>query len=81
MSKSRGTFIKAQTYLKYLPAEYLRYYFAVKLSSRIEDLDINFDDFSSRINSDLVGKFVNIASRCASFINKYFSGKLAEHTL
>lgn len=78
MSKSRGTFIKARTYLDHLPPEYLRYYFAAKLSDRIEDLDINFDDFVQRINSDLVGKFINIASRCASFITKYFSGKLSE---
>ena len=69
MSKSRGTFIKARTYLNSLPPEYLRYYFAAKLSNRIEDIDINFDDFTLRINSDLVGKFINIAS-CASFINK-----------
>jgi methionyl-tRNA synthetase len=85
MSKSRGTFIKARTYLDHLQPEYLRYYFAAKLSDRIEDLDINFDDFSQRINSDLVGKFINIASRCASFINKSFSGKLSaeisEHML
>jgi methionyl-tRNA synthetase len=77
MSKSRGTFIKASTYLQYLPAEYLRYYFSTKLNSRIEDLDLNFDDFIQRVNSDLVGKFVNIASRCASFINKNFAGKLS----
>jgi methionyl-tRNA synthetase len=77
MSKSRGTFIKARTYLKFLPPEDLRYYFAAKLSARIEDLDINFDDFAQRINSDLVGKFVNIASRCASFITNHFSGQLA----
>lgn len=79
MSKSRGTFIKARTYLNHLHPEYLRYYFASKLSSRMEDLDINFDDFMLRVNSDLVGKFVNIASRCASFITKYFSGKLAKN--
>jgi len=79
MSKSRGTFIKARTYLNSLQPEYLRYYFAAKLSDRIEDLDINFDDFTQRINSDLVGKFINIASRCASFINKHFSGKLSAH--
>ncbi len=78
MSKSRGTFIKARTYLNHLKPEYLRYYLSTKLSSRIEDLDINLDDFIQRINSDLVGKFVNIASRCASFINNYFDGKLAE---
>jgi len=77
MSKSRGTFIKARTYLNNLQPEYLRYYFAAKLSDRIEDIDINFDDFTQRINSDLVGKFINIASRCASFINKNFAGKLA----
>lgn len=78
MSKSRGTFIKARTYLNNLPPEYLRYYLATKLSDRIEDLDINFDDFTQRINSDLVGKFINIASRCASFITKHFDGKLSE---
>jgi methionyl-tRNA synthetase len=78
MSKSRGTFIKARTYLNNLQPEYLRYYFAAKLSERIEDLDINFDDFMQRVNSDLVGKFINIASRCASFISKHFAGKLSE---
>lgn len=78
MSKSRGTFIKARTYLEHLPPEYLRYYFAAKLSHRIEDCDINFEDFTQRINSDLVGKFVNIASRCASFLNNSFAGKLAD---
>lgn len=77
MSKSRGTFIKARTYLDHLNPEYLRYYFAAKLSSRIEDLDLNFNDFMSRVNADLVGKFVNIASRTASFITRYFSGQLA----
>jgi methionyl-tRNA synthetase len=77
MSKSRGTFIKARTYLDHLPPEYLRYYFVAKLSSRIEDLDVNFDDLTQRVNSDLVGKFVNIASRCASFINNQFAGKLS----
>lgn len=78
MSKSRGTFIKARTYLEHLQPEYLRYYFAAKLSDRIEDIDINFDDFTQRVNSDLVGKFINIASRCASFINKHFDGHLAD---
>lgn len=78
MSKSRGTFIKARTYLNHLNPEYLRYYFATKLSDRVEDLDLNFDDFAQRVNSDLVGKFVNIASRCASFINKNFAGKLSD---
>lgn len=77
MSKSRGTFIKAHTYLQHLNPEYLRYYLATKLSDRIEDLDVNFDDFTQRVNSDLIGKFVNIASRCASFINKYFEGTLS----
>lgn len=78
MSKSRGTFIKASTYLDHLNPEYLRYYFAGKLSSRIDDLDLNFDDFVNRVNSDLVGKVVNIASRCAGFISKKFDGKLAD---
>lgn len=77
MSKSRGTFIKARTYLNHLQPEYLRYYFAAKLSDRIEDLDINFEDFTQRINADLVGKFINIASRCASFISKNFAGELS----
>lgn len=77
MSKSRGTFIKARTYLDHLNPEYLRYYYATKLNNRVEDLDINFNDFIQRINSDLVGKFVNIASRCASFINKNFANQLA----
>jgi len=79
MSKSRGTFIKARTYLDYLNPEYLRYYFAAKLSSHVEDIDINFEDFIQRINSDLVGKYINIASRCASFLNRYFDSKLSEH--
>lgn len=78
MSKSRGTYIKARTYLNYLNPEYLRYYYAAKLSDRIEDLDIQFDDFAQRVNADLVGKFVNIASRCASFLQKNFHGKLSE---
>lgn len=77
MSKSRGTFIKARTYLDHLAPEYLRYYFAAKSSSRIEDLDINLDDFAQRVNSDLVGKLVNIASRCAGFITKQFNSELA----
>ena len=76
MSKSRGTFINARVYLNHLNPEYLRYYFAAKLSSQIEDIDINFDDFTARINSDLVGKYVNIASRCAGFIVKRFDGAL-----
>jgi len=77
MSKSRGTFIKARTYLDYLNPEYLRYYFAAKLGSGVDDLDLNLADFLSRVNSDLVGKVVNIASRCAGFINKRFGGELS----
>jgi methionyl-tRNA synthetase len=77
MSKSRGTFIKARTYLEHLNAEYLRYYFAAKLGPGIDDIDLNLEDFSTRVNSDLVGKVVNIASRCAGFINKRFDGRLA----
>ncbi len=76
MSKSRGTFIKARTWLEHLPAETLRYYFAGKLSGAVEDLDLNLDDFVHRINADLVGKYVNIASRCAGFIGKRFDGRL-----
>ncbi|MGD2137235.1 MAG: methionine--tRNA ligase [Gammaproteobacteria bacterium] len=78
MSKSRGTFIKARTYLDHLNPEYLRYYFAAKLGSGVDDLDLNLEDFLARVNSDLVGKVVNIASRCAGFINKRFDGMLAE---
>ena len=77
MSKSRGTFIMAQTYLEHLNPEYLRYYFAAKLNSRIDDLDLNIEDFVQRVNSDLVGKVVNIASRCAGFVVKKFDGKLS----
>lgn len=77
MSKSRGTFIKARTYLEHLDPEYLRYYFASKLSSGITDLDLNLDDFTQKVNADLVGKVVNIASRCAGFISKRFAGKLS----
>jgi len=77
MSKSRGTFIEARTYLRHLHPEYLRYYFAAKLNGRVDDLDLNFDDFINRINADLVGKVVNIASRCAGFINKRFDNVLA----
>ncbi|MEW6169665.1 MAG: methionine--tRNA ligase [Pseudomonadota bacterium] len=77
MSKSRGTFIRARSYLKHLDPEYLRYYFAAKLDAGIDDLDLSLDDFVSRINSDIVGKFVNIASRCAGFIEKRFGGRLA----
>jgi methionyl-tRNA synthetase len=77
MSKSRGTFIKARTYLDHLHPAHLRYYYAAKLGPTIEDLDLNLDDFAARVNSDLVGKLVNIASRCAGFINKRFEGRLA----
>jgi len=77
MSKSRGTFIQARTYLKHLNPEYLRYYFAAKLGSGIEDLDLSLEDFQQRVNSDLVGKVVNIASRCAGFIQKRFAGRLS----
>src|SRR5690606_31970768 len=78
MSKSRGTFIMARTYLDSgLDPEHLRYYFAAKSSGGVDDLDLNLEDFSARVNSDLVGKFVNIASRCAGFIHKHFDGRLA----
>ncbi|MGQ3891747.1 methionine--tRNA ligase [Legionella sp. CNM-4043-24] len=77
MSKSRGTFIEARRYLEHLNPEYLRYYFAAKLNGRVDDLDLNFDDFINRVNADLVGKVVNIASRCAGFINKRFDNQLA----
>jgi len=77
MSKSRGTFIKARDYLHHLNPEYLRYYLAAKLTSRVDDIDLNLDDFMQRVNADLVGKVVNIASRTASFINKFFAGRLA----
>ncbi|WP_040241637.1 methionine--tRNA ligase [Chromohalobacter japonicus] len=77
MSKSRGTFIKAQTYAEYLNPEYLRYYFAAKLTAGVDDLDLNLEDFASRVNSDLVGKVVNIASRCAGFVKKLGDGQLA----
>ena len=77
MSKSRGTFIKARTYLQHLNPEYLRYYFAAKLGAGIDDIDLNFDDFSQRVNSDLVGKVVNIASRCSGFLKKRFDNTLS----
>jgi methionyl-tRNA synthetase len=77
MSKSRGTFIKARTYLDHLNPEYLRYYFAAKLGPGVEDIDLNLEDFALRVNSDLVGKVVNIASRCAGFIKKRFDGRLS----
>ena len=77
MSKSRGTFIKARTYLDHLNPEYLRYYFAAKLASGVEDIDLSFEDFTQRVNSDLVGKVVNIGSRCSGFISKRFDGMLS----
>ena len=76
MSKSRGTFINARTYLNHLHPEYLRYYFAGKLGPHVEDLDLNLEDFVARINSNLVGKYVNIASRSANFITQHFGGRL-----
>jgi methionyl-tRNA synthetase len=75
MSKSRGTFIKARTYLDHLDPEYLRYYFAAKLNSRVDDFDLNLDDFVQRVNTDLVGKVVNIASRTGNFVAR-FGGRL-----
>ncbi len=77
MSKSRGTFIKARTYLEHLNPEYLRYYYTAKLSSGVDDIDLNLEDFMQRVNSDLVGKVVNIASRCAGFISKKFDSQLS----
>jgi len=77
MSKSRGTFIKARTYLDHLNPEYLRYYFATKLSARVEDIDLSLEDFAQKVNSDLVGKLANIASRTAGFISKKFDGRLS----
>ena len=78
MSKSRGTFILAETYLEHLDPEYLRYYFAAKLSSGIDDIDLNLDDFVQRVNSDLIGKVVNIASRCAGFLRKKFDNQMSD---
>ncbi len=77
MSKSRGTFITARSYLDHIKnPEYLRYYYAAKLNSTMEDIDLNLEDFVARVNSDLVGKYINIASRCAGFITKRFDGEL-----
>jgi len=81
MSKSRGTFVKASTYLDNLNPEYLRYYFAAKLNDNVVDMDLNLEDFSARVNSDLVGKMVNIASRCAGFIAKRFDGQLSTESV
>ena len=77
MSKSRGTFILARTYLDHFPADYIRYYFATKLTPGIDDIDLNLEDFVQKVNVDVVGKVVNIASRCAGFINKRFNGVLS----
>ena len=77
MSKSRGTFIKASTYLNHFDAEYMRYYFAAKLSAAVDDIDLNLEDFQQRVNSDLVGKVINIASRSAKFITKGNDGIMA----
>ncbi|WP_223669239.1 methionine--tRNA ligase [Kangiella shandongensis] len=81
MSKSKGTFIKARTYLEHFRPEFLRYYYAAKLSSRIDDFDLNLEDFVQRVNSDLVGKLVNIASRCSGFITKQFDSKLSDSVI
>jgi len=78
MSKSRGTFISARTYLEHLHPDYLRYYFAAKLGAGTGDIDLNLEDFVLRVNSDVVGKVVNIASRCAGFIARRFEGKLSD---
>ncbi|MGL4185140.1 MAG: methionine--tRNA ligase subunit beta, partial [Thiotrichaceae bacterium] len=80
MSKSRGTFIQAESYLKYLNPEYLRYYFASKLSNGVDDIDLSLEDFVARVNSDVVGKVVNIAARCSAFINKRFDNALSDLT-
>ena len=78
MSKSKGTFITAESYLRFLNPEYLRYYYAAKLNASMSDIDLNFGDFLARVNSDLVGKFINLASRTAGFITKKFGGRLSE---
>lgn len=81
MSKSRGTFIQARTYLDNLEPSYLRYYFASRLTSRIDDIDLNLEEFVTKSNSDIVGKVVNIASRCAGFIYKKFDATCLERFL
>ena len=78
MSKSRGTFVTARRYLDHLPPDYFRYFLAAKLGPGLEDIDMNLEEFATRINAELVGKLVNIASRCASFIHRGYGGKLAE---
>ncbi len=77
MSKSRGTFVNARTYLRHLDPNYLRYYYAAKLGPSMEDIDLNLDDFAARVNADLVGKLVNIASRCAGFVSRSFAGQMS----
>ncbi|NVK10511.1 MAG: methionine--tRNA ligase [Gammaproteobacteria bacterium] len=79
MSKSRGTFINARAYLNHMNPEYLRYYFAAKLSSGVDDIDLNLEDFVQRVNSDLVGKYVNIASRTAKFMMRFADGNVSSH--
>lgn len=79
MSKSRGTFIQARQYLDFFPSDCLRYYFACKMNGGLEDLDLQAQDFITRVNADLIGKLVNIASRCSGFVHKYFEGQLAPH--
>ena len=82
MSKSRGTFITARSYVDHVKnTEYLRYYYAAKLNGTMEDIDLNLEDFVAKVNSDLIGKYVNIASRCAGFITKGFDGKLSSTEL
>ncbi|GAG41190.1 unnamed protein product, partial [marine sediment metagenome] len=78
MSKSKGTFIKASTYLEHLDPEYLRYYYASKLTAGIEDIDLNFDDFLSKVNSDVVGKYANLASRSGPMLTKKLDGMLGK---
>lgn len=78
MSKSKGTFISAATYLKHLDPSYLRYYYACKLTDGLDDLDMNLEDFTQRVNSDLVGKYVNLGSRSAQMLQKTFAGKLGK---
>ncbi len=82
MSKSRGTFITARSYIDHVKnTEYLRYYYAAKINGTMEDLDLNLEDFVAKVNSDLIGKYINIASRCAGFLNKRFGGMLFEGEL
>ena len=79
MSKSRGTFVTARSFLKHVKnPEYLRYYYAAKINGTMEDIDLNLEDFVARVNSDLIGKYINIASRCAGFISKRFDGRLTD---